>query len=196
MSLVLSCTRVLVVGVTSVARERGRERASRRERERERVRPLLVFSRPFVVCLLVSPAMRSYVRVLVCLFVFPIASPSLPWGPGHPFYRRKEMPSCTMGCSWELTWLAGKCPEPCTDNNVAIRRGVSSPVEVVSWPSEKCLEPCCSTAVGAAWILLTSPCFRRGLENHRRHGCMRETTIACYRGKLDGTPVLFLRSLS
>jgi hypothetical protein len=37
-----------------------------------------------------------------------------------PFYRRKEMPSCTMGCSWELTWLQGKCPEPCTDNNVAV----------------------------------------------------------------------------
>jgi hypothetical protein len=25
-------------------------------------------------------------------------------------------------------------------------------------------EPCRSTAVGAAWILLTSPCFRRGLK--------------------------------
>jgi hypothetical protein len=100
-----------------------------------------------------------------------------------------------MGCSWELTWLAGKCPEPCTDNNVAVG-GVSSPVEVVSWPSEKCLGPCSSTAVSAAWILLRSPCFRRGLKEHRHHGCMRETTIACYRGKLDGTPVLFLRSLS
>jgi hypothetical protein len=57
-------------------------------------------------------------------------------------------------------------------------------------------EPCRSTTVGAAWILLTSPCFRRGLENHRRHGRTRGTIIACYRGKLDGTPVLFLRSLS
>jgi hypothetical protein len=56
--------------------------------------------------------------------------------------------------------------------------------------------PCRSTVVGAAWILLTSPCFRRGLENRRRHGRMRGTIIACYRGKLDGTPVLFLRSLS
>jgi hypothetical protein len=27
-------------------------------------------------------------------------------------------------------------------------------------------EPYRSTAVGAAWILLTSPCFRSGLENH------------------------------
>jgi hypothetical protein len=57
-------------------------------------------------------------------------------------------------------------------------------------------EPCRSTTVGVAWILLTSPCFHRGLENHRRHGHTRGTIIACYRGKLDGTPVLFLRSLS
>jgi hypothetical protein len=38
-----------------------------------------------------------------------------------------------------------------------------SPVEVITWPSEKCLEPCRSMADGAAWILLTFPCFRRGL---------------------------------
>jgi hypothetical protein len=147
------------------------------------------------VRILVSPAVRSCVRMLVRLFVF--SPPLSPRGAlDTPFYRHKEMPSYTMGCSWELTWLAGKCPEPCTDNNVAVGGGVSSPIEVVSWSSEKCLEPCSSTAVGAAWILLTSPCFRRGLENHRRHGCMRETTISCYRGKLDGMPVLFLRSLS
>jgi hypothetical protein len=41
-------------------------------------------------------------------------------------------------------------------------------------------EPYRSTAVGAAWILLASPCFRRGLENHRRHERMRGTIIACY----------------
>jgi hypothetical protein len=175
--------------------ERGR--VGERESERERVRPLLVFSRPFVV--------RMYARMFVCLSLL---SPPLPprGALDTPFYRRKEMPICTMGCSWELTWLAGKCPEPCTGNNVAVRgpaagRGggrapVLSPVEVVSWPSEKCLEPCSGTAVGAVWILLTSAFFRRGLENHRRHGCMQETTIACYRGKLDGTSVLFLHSLS
>jgi hypothetical protein len=38
-----------------------------------------------------------------------------------------------------------------------------SPVEVIAWSSEKCLEPCSSIADGAAWILLTFPCFRRGL---------------------------------
>jgi hypothetical protein len=62
-------------------------------RERERGgRPLLVFSRAFVVRLLVSPAVRPYVRMLVCLFLPP------PLGAlDTPFYRRKEMPSCTMG---------------------------------------------------------------------------------------------------
>jgi hypothetical protein len=87
-------------------------------REREGVWPLLVFSRPFVVRLLVSPVVRPCVRMLVCSFFFPLLFP--PGALDTPFYRHKEMPSCTMGCSWELTWLAGKCPEPCTDNNVAI----------------------------------------------------------------------------
>jgi hypothetical protein len=31
-----------------------------------------------------------------------------------PFYRYKEMPTCTMGCSYVLTWLAEKRLEPCT----------------------------------------------------------------------------------
>jgi hypothetical protein len=37
-----------------------------------------------------------------------------------PFYRYKEMPSCIMGCSYVLTWLAEKRLEPCTRANVAI----------------------------------------------------------------------------
>ena len=37
-----------------------------------------------------------------------------------PFYRHKEMPSCTMGCSYVLTWLAEKRLEPCTRANVAV----------------------------------------------------------------------------
>jgi hypothetical protein len=31
-----------------------------------------------------------------------------------PFYRYKEMPSCTRGCSYVLSWLAEKRLEPCT----------------------------------------------------------------------------------
>jgi hypothetical protein len=34
-----------------------------------------------------------------------------------------------------------------------------------------------------------------GAENHRRHGRTRGTIITCYQSNLDGTPVLFLRSL-
>jgi hypothetical protein len=37
-----------------------------------------------------------------------------------PFYIYKEMPSCTMGCSCVLTWLAGKCLEPYIRANVAV----------------------------------------------------------------------------
>jgi hypothetical protein len=47
-----------------------------------------------------------------------------------------------------LTWLAEKCLEPCTCANVAVG---------------EVLEPCRRIAGGAAWILLTFPCFRRGL---------------------------------
>jgi hypothetical protein len=47
-----------------------------------------------------------------------------------------------------LMWLAEKCLEPCTR---------------ATWPSEKCLEPCGSIAGGAAWTLLTFPCFRKEL---------------------------------
>jgi hypothetical protein len=58
------------------------------------------------------------------------------------------------------------------------------------WSSEKCLGPYRSIAGGAAWILLTFPCFRRGFEGTRRHGRTRGTIITCYRSNLDGTSVL------
>jgi hypothetical protein len=53
------------------------------------------------------------------------------------------------------------------------------------------LEPCGRTAVGVVESLLTSPCFRKGLraavvmEHAGRHHYL------FYRGKPDGTPVLF-----
>jgi hypothetical protein len=128
----LSRTEVLVVGVTSVAR--GSEGES--ERERERV--------PVCLCLSSTPPVWQRVSATCLRKALDI-----------PFYRYKEMPNCTMGCSCELTW-----------------------------PSEKRLDPCRSTAVGVAWILLTLSCFRRRLRAIRRHGRTRGTIITCYRSNL------------
>jgi hypothetical protein len=47
-----------------------------------------------------------------------------------------------------LMWLAEKCLEPYTCANVVVG---------------EVLEPCRSIDGGVAWILLTFPCFRRGL---------------------------------
>jgi hypothetical protein len=77
MSLMLSCTGVLVVGVTSVARERGRER------EREASLSTCVHMN-VSVCQRESPPL--------CLDVPPFRGAL-----DIPFYRYKEMPSCTMG---------------------------------------------------------------------------------------------------
>jgi hypothetical protein len=100
----LSRTGVLVVGVTSVAR--GSEGESKRERESLCVLP--VSSAPPVLdvqhcqCCNVCPR-RPLVNVL-----------------DIPFYRYKEMPSCTRGCSYVLSWLAEKRLEPCRRANVSV----------------------------------------------------------------------------
>jgi hypothetical protein len=99
MRLILSCTGVLVVGVTSVARERGRERES------PCVLPVSSAPRP---CVPLVDVLRP--RISTCL------RKAL----DIPFYRYKGMPSCTMGCSYVLTWLAEKRLEPCTGANVAV----------------------------------------------------------------------------
>jgi hypothetical protein len=101
----LSRTGVLIVGVTSVVRERGRERV--RERGRESLR---------AACL-VCPACprRPTLSVLQRL-----PTTCLRKALDIPFYRYKEMPSCTRGCSYVLSWLAEKRLEPCTQANVAV----------------------------------------------------------------------------
>jgi hypothetical protein len=83
MRLMLSCTGVLVVGVTSVARERERER----ERERGVGLEVSYLSLP--------PPRLSYSACLSSL------APSLPpplGGPwASPFIDTRRWPSCTMG---------------------------------------------------------------------------------------------------
>jgi hypothetical protein len=53
------------------------------------------------------------------------------------------------------------------------------------------LEPGGRTAVGAVESLLTSPCFRKGAESHRRHRACGAPSLLVYRDEPDGTPVLF-----
>jgi hypothetical protein len=53
-------------------------------------------------------------------------------------------------------------PEPCVHANVVVGE-VLEPYVRGNVAVGEVPEPCRSTAVGAAGILLTSPCFRRGL---------------------------------
>jgi hypothetical protein len=86
-------------------------------------------------------------------------------------------------------------PEPCVHANVAagevLEPCVRDNVAVGGAP-----EPCRSTVGGAAGILLTSPCFRRGLRTTDVMGARGEPSSPVYRGEPDGTLVLFPRSLS
>jgi hypothetical protein len=110
----------LAVGVTSIAGEREREQ----EREKERVRPrgepseaaytasLLLWLPPLIS--VVRPCVRTlHVRLF-------LSSPPFLGALDIPFIDARRCPAVQWGCSLELTWLAGKCPEPCIDNNVAV----------------------------------------------------------------------------
>jgi hypothetical protein len=86
-------------------------------------------------------------------------------------------------------------PEPYLHANVAVGEVLEPCVRGVVAVGGA-FEPCRSTVVGAVGTLLMSPCFRKGL---------RATVVMDARGKpsllvtgasLDGTPVLFPRSLS
>jgi hypothetical protein len=57
-------------------------------------------------------------------------------------------------------------------------------------------EPCRSTAVGAVGTFLTSPCFRKGLRAAVVIDARGESSLLVTGASLDGTPVLFPRSLS
>jgi hypothetical protein len=62
------------------------------------------------------------------------------------------------------TVVVGEVLEPCVRDNVAVRE-VHEPCVRDNVAVGEVPEPCRSTAGGAAGILLTSPCFRRGLRS-------------------------------
>jgi hypothetical protein len=86
-------------------------------------------------------------------------------------------------------------PEPCVYAIVAVGEVlepcVSGIVAVGGAPGS-----CRSTAVGAAGMLLTSPCFRRGLRTTIVMDARGEPSLLVTGASLDGMPVLFPRSLS
>jgi hypothetical protein len=86
-------------------------------------------------------------------------------------------------------------PEPYVHANVAVGEVLEPCVRGVM-AIGGALEPCKSTAVGAARTLLTSPCFRMGLENRRRHGRTRVAIITCLPGRARWEASLVPRSLS
>jgi hypothetical protein len=159
----LSRTGVLIVGVTSVLRERGRERVRERERESPCASPRLSSVSNVAS---VATSVHSVQRCQCCNVC-----------PRHALGRPCTSPFID----------ARRCPT--VQGGVAMcyrgwRRSALSPVDGLAWPSEKHLEPYRSTAVGATWILLTLSCFRRGFESNRRHGRTRGTIITCYRSNL------------
>jgi hypothetical protein len=135
----------------------GIARGSEGENERESLCVLPVSS---------APPVLNVQRCQGCN-VCPRRALGRPWT--SPFIDTRRCPTVQWGVA------ASQC---------GWRRSALSPIHELTWPSEKCLEPCRSTAVGAAWILLTLSCFRRGFESNRRHGRTRGTIITCYRSDL------------
>jgi hypothetical protein len=86
-------------------------------------------------------------------------------------------------------------PEPYVHANVAVGEVLESCVRGVVAVGGA-FEPCRSTAVGAAGTVLTSPCFHRGLRTTVVMDARGEPSLLVIGASLDGTPVLFPRSLS
>jgi hypothetical protein len=159
-------------------REGARARAREREREREslgasvsvsvstywvNVSPRLSLCEPQRLCCLCGRE-RCPLSVVTSALLRALGRP---WT--SPFIDTRRCPA--------VQWGVAMCYR-------GWRRSALSPVHELTWPSEKCIEPCRSTAVGAAWILLTLSCFRRRLRAIRRHGLTRGTIITCYRSNL------------
>jgi hypothetical protein len=83
-------------------------------------------------------------------------------------------------------------PEPYVQANVAVGE-VLEPCACDVVAVGGALEPCRSIAIGT---LLTSPCFRKGLRAAVVMGARGEPSLLVTEASLNGTPVLFPRSLS
>jgi hypothetical protein len=86
-------------------------------------------------------------------------------------------------------------PEPYVHANVAIGEVLQPCVRGVV-AIGGAFKPCRSTTVGAVGTLLTSPCFRKGLRATVVMDARGEPSLLVIEASLDGTPVLFPRSLS
>jgi hypothetical protein len=86
-------------------------------------------------------------------------------------------------------------PEPYVHANVAVGEVLEPCVRGVVAVGGA-FEPCRSTAVRAVGTLLTSPCFRKGLRTAVIMDARGEPSLLVTKASLDGTPVLFPRSLS
>jgi hypothetical protein len=86
-------------------------------------------------------------------------------------------------------------PEPYVHANVAVGEVLEPCVRGVVAVGGA-FEPCRSTAVGAVGTLLTSPCFRKGLRATIVTDARGEPSLPVTGASLDGTLVLFPRSLS
>jgi hypothetical protein len=86
-------------------------------------------------------------------------------------------------------------PKPCVHANVAVGEVLEPCVRGIVVVGGA-LEPCRSTAIGAAGILLTSPCFRKGLRTTIVMDARGEPSLLVTGASLDGPPVLFPRNLS
>jgi hypothetical protein len=81
-------------------------------------------------------------------------------------------------------------PEPCVHANVAVGEVLEPCVrDIVAVRGAP--ESCRSTAVRVVGMLLTSPCFRRGLRTTVVMDARGEPSLLITGASLDGTPVLF-----
>jgi hypothetical protein len=125
-------------------------------------------------------------------FVSRLTPTHLGWDTQRQFTRRSRDP---LGSKRRHNVSGREVPEPCVHANVAVREVLEPCVRGIVAVGGA-LEPCRSTAVGAAGILLMSPCFRRGLRTTVAMDARGEPSLLVTGASLDGTPVLFPRSLS